>query len=211
MGQKRTPGSIKMLTWFEMCLDLCRAMWNIYQAISHSCWVSLKKQQACGLLGTMSLVFNGKILLSLCFFCSTTYYYRLCKQAQICFSFGGCFYRKEWYQVKKGNTWFFFLLASLSHVLLISWLYSFLAQTSSPISQGHRAIELRKVKDFGNHRIQLPHFTVKETEAQWGEMSCLDHTSREWQVPHQNALASVLPTDHHSSPDHCSALFSLST
>lgn len=96
MGKRRTPGSITMLTWLEMCLDLCRAMWHIYQAISLSCWVSLRMQQARGLLGIVSLVFNGKILLSLCFFCSTIYYYRLCKQAQICFSFGGCFCRKEW-------------------------------------------------------------------------------------------------------------------
>lgn len=44
MGKRRTPGNFKMLTWLGMCLNPCRAMWHIYQAISRSCWVSLKMQ-----------------------------------------------------------------------------------------------------------------------------------------------------------------------
>lgn len=50
MRKRRAPGSIKMLTWLGMCLNLCRRMWHIYQAIVHTCWVSLKMQQVHELL-----------------------------------------------------------------------------------------------------------------------------------------------------------------
>lgn len=56
MRKERTPGSIKVLTCLEMCLNLSGAVWYIYQAIFQACWVSLKMQQALEPLDIMNRV-----------------------------------------------------------------------------------------------------------------------------------------------------------
>lgn len=61
MRKSRAPGSIKMLTWLGMCLNLCKAMWHIYQAIFQACWVSLKMQQTHGLLEIRLLCLMARI------------------------------------------------------------------------------------------------------------------------------------------------------